>query len=108
MLKSHSAKYLTSCAATVSIATVPQGKRRVFGKSPKPKQWGYGPGKGLKPMSESHSDAEKSQPESTIVILDLNFGSWDSMTPEQREGFAASLHAAIVSDLTEEDESESK
>jgi hypothetical protein len=30
------------------------------------------------------------------------------MTPEQRKGFAASLHAAIVSDLTEEDESESK
>lgn len=59
-------------------------------------------------MSENHSDAEKSQPESKRVYLALNFDNWDSMTPEQRKGFAAGLHAAIVSDLTEEHESESK
>jgi hypothetical protein len=59
-------------------------------------------------MSENHSDAEKSQPESKRVFLDLNFDTWESMTSEQKHDFAAGLHAAITSELAEEDESESK
>lgn len=59
-------------------------------------------------MSENNSDAEKSQQAPKRVFLDLNFASWESMTPEQKDNFAARLHAAITSELSDEDESESK
>lgn len=59
-------------------------------------------------MSENNSDAEKSQREPKRVFLDLNFASWESMTPVQQDDFAARLHAAITSELSDEDESESK
>lgn len=59
-------------------------------------------------MSENNDDAQPSKPEGKRVYLDLNFDNWESMTWTQKIEFASNLRAAIVEDLSDEDEAEEK
>jgi hypothetical protein len=59
-------------------------------------------------MTENNHDAQPSKPEGKRVYVNLNFENWDSMTWQQKMEFASNLHAAIVEDLTNDDEAEEK
>jgi hypothetical protein len=65
-----------------------------LGKSPKPKQWGFGPEKGATPMSEKDNSNNQGR-----AFFDIDIEAFKAMSQREQILFAGSLREAIISSM---------